>query len=265
MQGKVAINIFTMMDVQTYQQEFTKLNPLLTSYVYRLIAHQQNTTAIVQQTHHQVFKNLASFNQEEVSFKVWVFAIATQCIKTQLKKTQTWQTEYQEIPANVEELRQWGKEHLVSDNFVLQEHIDYCFTHTSKKLLFEEQACVILREIYAFGMSEIKHIVGLSEGQVRYGLTNAKARLRSIFDSRCSLINQHGVCNQCAQLNEVFCPQEAFDEVAQKIPLIKQKNQLTSDQLLGLRLQLVQSINPLRTKGFAWHNYMLENEPSPVK
>ena len=124
---------------------------------------------------------------------------------------------------------------------------------------------LILKEVYEFKVAEIEIIAGLSQGQVKYGLTNARARLRNIFDNRCSLINKTGACHQCSELNGMFNLQQVFAEEAVKLKMIKEKDKTNHEQLLQLRLQLVKNIDPVNAQGFNLHNYMLENVPNHVK
>ncbi|WP_299466031.1 RNA polymerase sigma factor [uncultured Microscilla sp.] len=260
-----------MMDVQTYQDQFVEFRPSLSSYIYRLVAHHQNTEDIVQEAYIKAFQHLAKFRGES-SFKTWVFAIATNLAKDFLKKEQRWQEDYQdrcrEATYASQEIQQTMAD--IAQNstygqFVLREHIDYCFTCISKTLMLEEQVCVILKEVYAFKVREIEVIMELSEGQVKYGLANARARLRHIFDNRCSLINKNGACHQCSELNGMFNPKQVFAVEANKVEMVKAQDKANHEQLLNLRLQLIQSIDPINAQGFDLHNYMLENMPHHVK
>lgn len=259
------------MDIQTYQNQFVEFQPSLTSYIYRLVAHHQNTEDIAQETYIKAFKNIGSFRGES-SFKTWVFAIATNLSKDFLKKQARWKEDYQdqcrtatyastEIQATMANIAQNSPQ----GKFELQEHIDYCFTCMAKTLMLEEQICLILKEVYEFKVSEIQTIAGLSKGQVKYGLTNARARLRQIFDNRCSLINKTGACHQCSELNGMLNPQQAFAAEAARLKMIKEKGKNNYEQLLELRLHLVKNIDPINAQGFDLHNYMLENVPNHIK
>ena len=42
------------MDIQTYQNQFIGFRPSLTSYIYRLVAHHQNTEDITQEAYVKV-------------------------------------------------------------------------------------------------------------------------------------------------------------------------------------------------------------------
>ena len=245
---------FTMMDVQTYQDQFVELTPSLTSYVYRLLANHQHTQYILQETQNQSFSTLAN-REENTSFEVWVFAIATSLVKNQPHEQGTAQGHWLDF----EKMYKTIEKNPAQGDFVLSEYIDYCFTAVGQTLPLEEQACLLLREVYDFSVPEIEAIVELSGGQVKYALSNAQARLLNLFDNRCSLINPQGTCKQCAELNAMAYPKQDFIVLAETIPMIRQKKQATPAQLLHLRLELVKGVDPTKAQGFTWYNSVLEN------
>lgn len=246
------------MDVQTYQSQFVELTPSLTSYVYRLLANYQHTQHILQETQNQSFSTLAN-REENTSFEVWVFATATGLVKNQLKATPREQGTAQGHWLDFEKMYKTIEKNPAQGDFVLSEYIDYCFTAVSQTLPLEEQACLLLKEVYDFSIPEIEVIVELSGGQVKYALTNAQARLLNIFDKRCSLINSQGTCNQCAELNAMAYPKQGFTSVTETIAMVGQKDEATPAQLLRLRLGLVKDIVPTNAQGFVWYNSVLEN------
>lgn len=252
-------SMFTMMDVQTYQNKFAQLRPSLTSYVYRLLTNHQHTENILQETHQQATNTLANF-QADTSFEAWVFAIATGLVKKQLKAVPRGQNSSPDLFLDFEEMYKTIDKNPAQGDFVLSEYIDYCFTAVSNTLLLEEQVCLLLKEVYNFSVSEIGFIAELSIGQVKYGLANAQARLLDIFNKRCSLISPQGSCNQCAELNAMAYPKQDFIALTETIPMIRQKNEVTPAQLLHLRLELVKGVHPTKAQGFAWYNSVLENK-----
>ena len=252
---------------QELEAEFIAFQPELKSFVYRLLAHKQNMEDVVQETYIKTFNSLDSFRGES-SFKTWVFAIGLNVARNLLKKQQRWHEDYQDNCRTATYASKQIQQEMFAitqtspqGKYVLKEHVDYCFTCMGKTLLLEEQCCVILKEMYAFKVAEIQEIVGLTEGKVKYHLSNGRKQLQSIFDNRCSLIGKQGMCHQCTELNGMFNPKQNAQEEVMKLKMAKAAGKENFEQLFNLRLQLVQSIDPITSEGFDFHNYMLESLP----
>lgn len=260
-----------MTDLSKFQAEFTGFQNELRSFIYRLVANKQDMEDLAQDTYVKAFKHIDSF-QGKSSFKTWVFAIASNLSKDFLKGQKRWKEDYQDqcrtaTYASKEIQQDMGNIAMNSAHgkFVLKEHVDYCFTCMAKTLLLEEQVCVILKEIYGFKVQEIMEITALTEGKVKYALTNGRSRFIRIFEGRCALINKGGVCHQCSELNGMFNPQQDFEQEALKLKMVKEKDKANHDQLLDLRFQLVKNIDPVEAEGFELHNYMIEGVPKHAK
>ncbi|MBL6981808.1 MAG: hypothetical protein ISR58_11540 [Anaerolineales bacterium] len=107
--------------------------------------------------------------------------------------------------------------------FEIREHIDYCFTCTSKMLLIEEQISLILKNIYDFKVKEISSILNTTTGRVKHLLHNARKTMLSIFDDTCAFVNQEGVCNQCSELNGRFNPKQDRQAELMKIKMVRNR------------------------------------------
>lgn len=107
---------------------------------------------------------------------------------------------------------------------------------------------VMLCEIYSFTNAEAADVLGITLAVVKHRLHDARSAFDRIFEHRCALINKHGVCHQCSQLNGFFNPQQKEHEELAKLDLV----QATRDgrqHLLDLRLQLARGIDPLHSAG----------------
>ena len=140
-----------------------------------------------------------------------------------------------------------------AEAYEFKEHIDFCFTCLAKTLKLEQQLALILKEIYDFKISEIMEILQLSEGQVKYSLKQARQIMTDIFDRRCALVNQKGICHQCSEINGFVNPKHK----AQQLKLTKSVNRTSNAHLLTLRTTLVKGVNPLTDPGSKLHAYLL--------
>lgn len=259
------------MEIEGYKKEFTSFQNQLKSYVYRLVAHRQETEDIVQDTYIRAFDNIASFKGNS-SFKTWVFAIATNLTKDNLRARERWGEDWMDLvrDAHVANPALFAKKKEIIDNsptckFVLSEHLNYCFNCTSKTLLLKQQICLWLKEVYGFRISEIMLIVDLSEGKVKHAIADAREAMGRIFEKKCVLVNKKGTCSQCTGLNSMYNPQQDAHIEANKVKMVKEQRGKNYEQLLDLRLQLVKSIDPLEGEGIDLHNYLIENSPAWAK
>lgn len=260
------------MDVSKYQTEFLAFRAELTSFVFRLLTNRQNTEDIVQDTYIKAFDKLQTFKQQS-TFKTWVFTIATNLAKNKLKKQSRWAENTQDYGAqlHVKSPTHWDKFHTVfnatpDQQYEIKEHINYCFNCINKTLLLNQQICLLLKEVYAFKISEIIKITTLTEGKVKHALADARKNMIRIFDNRCSFVNKKGVCHQCTELTGILNPHQEAHIEANKIKLVKKgTSSSNSDYLLQLRLDLVQHIDPLNSPNSSVNSFMLENCENWVK
>ena len=251
-------------DINAFQTLFAEFQTQLKSYLYRLVTNRDDVDDLAHDTFIRAFSKIASFNQES-SLKTWVFKIATNLAYDHLRKRKRWGTDAQDRAADLaissEEIRQvfW----MVHDTspagaYEMKEHIDYCFTCISKTLPIENQVALILKNMYDFQVKEICLILEKTEGVIKHLLNDARNVMTDIFEHRCALINQEGVCHQCSHINEIFNPKEDQQEALMKLELVKASKKYNREQLFALRELLVKSIDPLHAAGTDFHEEMMK-------
>lgn len=257
-----------MSEIQQLQQAFITFQPELKSFIYRIVTHRQEAEDLTQETYIKAFKNISSFKGTS-SFKTWVFSIATNLAKDSLRAQQRWKEDWMDLVKDAHKadkaLMDRKFEIAASSphgKFVMQEHLDYCFSCVSKTLLLTNQICLLLKEVYEFKIAEIMLIVGLSEGKVKHAIADSRKDMTRIFKRKCALINKNGTCHQCTGLNKVFNPEQDTQMEANKLKIVKEKRGKNYEELLNLRLQMVKTINPLEGEGIDLHNYLIENSPA---
>ncbi|MEM7030139.1 MAG: RNA polymerase sigma factor, partial [Chloroflexota bacterium] len=183
-----------------FQNMFVQFQDQLKSYLFRITTNQLDAEDLAQETYIKAVNNLDGFHGKS-SLKTWVFTIATNLARDRLRTQRRWQEDAQDCcrettrssPQRVARMRDIVAQS-PADLYEFQEHVDFCFTCLAKTLKIEQQLVLILKEIYDFKISEIMTIVQLSEGQVKYTLSQARHIMTDIFDRRCALVNQQGVC-----------------------------------------------------------------------
>lgn len=251
------------MTAELFNQEFKGIMGQLKSYILRITSSISDAEDIVQETYLKASEKLHTFRGES-SLKTWLFTIASNIAKNNLKAQKRWTenvtdlckeealanpTYFQEVN-HILETSPHGK-------FEAKEHISFCLTCISKSLPLEQQLCIFLKEIYEFKVSEITIILNTTEAMVKYYLHAARSKMIQIFDGRCALINKEGVCHQCSQLNGIFNPKQNTQEELMKIEMVKEASKGDKEHLLNLRLEIVKAIDPFNSTGcdFQLHHF----------
>jgi RNA polymerase sigma-70 factor, ECF subfamily len=252
-------------------QDFEKARDQLKSFVLRITANVQDTEDILQDTYIKANEKLKTFRGES-SVKTWLFAIASNIAKDNLRARKRW-------PENVTDI---AKEAALNDkkffqeamtirststqgNFEIKEHIAFCFTCISKSLPLEQQICIYLKEVYGFKVNEIETILNTTEAMVKYYLHTGRTKMIQIFDGRCALINKQGVCHQCTELNGIFNPKQNAQEELMKIDLVKEAEKVGKEKLFDLRMQIIQGIDPFKSNSAELQLHHLEHNSKAME
>ncbi|MEI6409425.1 MAG: RNA polymerase sigma factor [Bacteroidota bacterium] len=245
--------------------EFQRIRPQLRSYILRITANAADTDDIVQDTWVKASLNIHSF-QGNSSLKTWLFAIASNLAKDNLRLKKRWTEDCTDI-CKQEALgnRAFFEEAMnirmndAQGNFEIKEHITFCFTCISKSLPLEQQVALLLKEVYEFKVKEIAEIMDVSEAMGKYYLHVGRSKMMDIFDRRCSLINKEGVCHQCTELNGIFNPKQNAQEELMKIEMARDAEKLDKESLFDLRMKIVQGIDPFESDAATLQLHHLEH------
>lgn len=244
---------------------FEQCQPQLRSYIFRMTASVQDTEDIVQDTYLKAVLNMEHFEGKS-SLKTWIFAIASNLAKDNLRARKRWTEDVTDICkaealANPDYFPEVMHIQATSPQgqFEIREHITFCLTCISKSLPLEQQICIFLKEIYDFKIAEITTILDTSEAMVKYYLHTARAKMTDVFDKRCALINKEGVCHQCSELNGIFNPKQNFEVEKNKIEMARLAENGDKEHLLELRLQVMREIDPFHSKGADLQIHHLEH------
>jgi RNA polymerase sigma-70 factor (ECF subfamily) len=242
------------MTVEILNQEFENHTGQLKSYLLRITANVADAEDIVQETYIKAVDKLNLFRGES-SLKTWLFAIASNLAKDNLRAQKRWTENVTDI-ARAEALAdpQFFKEAMqirtISPygQFEAKEHIAFCFTCISKSLPLEQQLCIFLKEVYEFKVIEITEILDTTEAMVKYYLHTGRSKMIDIFNGRCALINKEGVCHQCSELNGIYNPKQNTQLELMKIDLVKEAGKGGKEHLFDLRMQILREIDPFKSK-----------------
>ena len=250
---------------EDFEAQFLALRNQLHSFLLRVTANRQDADDLAQDTYLKAARRLDSFAGRS-SLKTWIFAIAYNLARDHQRSKNRWRDDIQDRcrTATQSSPEKVAKMRSIVDNspaeaYEFREHIDYCFTCLGKTLTIEQQVTLILKHIYRFKISEICRIVGSSEGKVKHILAEARRIMIGIFDRRCTLVSQKGVCHQCSEMSGFFNPkQDARKRMIQLQLHQEAQNGASKDRLFELRAALIENVDPLLAPGADLHAYLLE-------
>jgi RNA polymerase sigma-70 factor (ECF subfamily) len=253
------------MTVELLNQEFENNAGQLKSYLLRITASVADAEDLVQDTYIKAVEKINTFRGES-SLKTWVFAIASNLAKDNLRAQKRWVENVTDITkaaalSNPQFFQEAMHIRMTSPNgqYEAREHIAFCFGCISKSLPLEQQLCIFLKEVYEFKVSEIVSILNTTEAMVKYYLHTGRSKMIHIFDGRCALINKEGVCHQCSELNGLFNPKQNTQEELMKIDLVKEAEKGEKEHLFDLRMQILKEIDPFKSKASELQLHHLEH------
>lgn len=251
--------------VETFNREFERNSGQLKSYLLRMTASVKDAEDIVHDTYIKAVDKLHSFRGES-SLKTWLFTIASNLAKDNLRFQKRWTENVTDITkAAALQNKDFFAEamHIAATSpqgrFEVKEHIAFCFTCISKSLPLEQQLCIFLKEVYEFKVGEIATILVTNDAMVKYYLHTGRSKMISIFDGRCALINKEGVCHQCSELNGIFNPKQNTQQELTKIDLVKEAEKGDKEHLFDLRMQILKEIDPFESNAAALQQHHLEH------
>jgi RNA polymerase sigma-70 factor, ECF subfamily len=241
------------MQPETLTLEFEASKKQLKSFLLRMTASVPDVEDILQDTYIKASEKRDSFRGDS-SIKTWLFTIASNLAKDNLRAKKRW-------PENVSEI---CKEAAMSNQkffqeamhirhtsphgeFEIREHITLCFTCVSKSLPLEQQLCLFLKEVYDFKVSEVAIILETTEAMVKYYLHTGRSKMMNIFEGKCALINKEGACHQCTELNGIFNPKQKVQEELMKVEMARDAEKLDKEKLFELRMKIIQGIDPFES------------------
>jgi RNA polymerase sigma-70 factor, ECF subfamily len=253
------------MTTELFNQEFEGIIGPLKSYLVRITASVADAEDIVQDTYIKALEKLSTFKGES-SLKTWLFTIASNLARDNLRAQKRWTENVTDIAreaalAHEKFFKEAMNIRMTSPQgqFEAKEHIAFCLICISKSLPLEQQLCLFLKDVYEFKVSEVTTILNTSEAMVKYHLHTGRSKMISIFDGRCALINKEGVCHQCSELNGVFNPRQNTQEELMKIDLVKEAEKGGKEHLFDLRMQILREIDPYKSKASALQLHHLEH------
>ena len=253
------------MTIELFTEEFEGIRGQLKSYLLRITASIADAEDIVQDTYIKALEKLNTFRGES-SLKTWLFAIASNLAKDNLRAQKRWVENVTDITkqaalSNQQFFHEAMHIRMTSPQgqFEVKEHVAFCFTCISKSLPLEQQLCIFLKEVYGFKVTEIVTILNTNEAMVKYYLHTGRTKMTDIFEGRCALINKAGVCHQCSELNGIFNPKQDTQAEIMKIEMAREAEKGSKEHLFDLRMSILREIDPFKSAAAELQLHHLEH------
>ncbi len=253
------------MDKIELSRNFELVRGQLKSYILRMTASVQDTEDLVQDTWIKANEKLDTFKAES-TLKTWIFSIASNLTIDYLRKRKRWPENVTDIckeaflgnPAAFQSTMEIAQSSPHA-KFEVKEHIAFCFTCISKSLPIEQHLCLLLKEVYDFKIKEISIILRTTDQLVKYHLHTSRQKMVDLFEGRCALINQKGVCHQCSEMNGLFNPKQKIEEELVKIKMVRDAKKVDKQRLFDLRLEILKGIDPFTSNAHELQLHHLEH------
>jgi len=253
------------MTTEQLTKEFEQASGQLKSYILRITASVADAEDIVHDTYIKASEKRDTFKGQS-SIKTWLFAIASNLAKDNLRARKRWVENVTDITreaslSNPQFFQQAMHIRTTSPQgqFEIREHIAFCFTCIAKSLPLEQQISILLKEVYEFKVNEITQILDTTEAMIKYYLHTGRSKMIHIFEGRCALINKQGVCHQCSELNGIFNPKQKFQEEVVKIDMAREAENSDKEHLFDLRTKVIQGIDPFKSNAAELQLHHLEH------
>ncbi len=199
----------------------------LRAIVRRMVGHPEDTDDLVQDTLLRAWNARSTF-RGDAGFGTWLCAIGTRAAIDHLRTLKRWRPRAQVAYANAcverEELGMEVGAALWSPDFAYdaREHISFCFTCVGRSLPPQEQAALLLADVFDMKGREAAKLLGVSESVFRHSLASARRQMTSTYEDLCVLVSKSGVCYQCKGLRD-GAPEAARGAEPPMLPTLAQR------------------------------------------
>lgn len=148
---------------------------------YRMMGNPEDANDLAQEVFIRVYRNLERF-QGKSSFSTWLFTIATNICRDELRKRQR-RVPVQSIsePIHFEDgelEREIADESMAPETMSLHRELHDEIQAVIEQLPTEQKEAIILRELQGFSYEEIAEIAGVSLGTVKSRISRARMNMR---------------------------------------------------------------------------------------
>ena len=174
----------------------------LRSLAYRMLASREDADDAVQEALLRALSEIGGF-RAEASPRTWLFRIVLNICLDVLRRRACWRADAQ---LNGSRVGRNSSAHLAGlaaverdpeYRYEIAEHIAFCFSCVGRSLPPEQQAAVLLREVFELSTREAAAALDVTESVLRHHLSAGRRAMQETFEGMCALIGKTGMCYQC--------------------------------------------------------------------
>ena len=204
--------------------------PKLRALLRRMVGDPQDTADLLQDTLLRAYEKLGTF-RGDAKLSTWLYTIATRIALDHVGSHRVRADAKVRLKEYVhDEPALWSefRSYLVSEQFDAREHIAFCFGCVARSLQPEQQAALVLRDIFELDNDEAARVLDVTTSVLRHHLADARAQMTERYEGLCRLVSKTGVCYQCEGLREAF-PDAQRGPAVPEIPDLKRRLAVVRD------------------------------------
>jgi RNA polymerase sigma-70 factor (ECF subfamily) len=191
------------MQTSDFEAQLPAHLPALRALARRMVGDADDAQDVVQNALLRASRELSSF-REDAALKTWLFAITSRAALDHLRAAKRWSNQ-----ALIDACDARGAASVAekfgdpSASFDVQQHVAFCFTCVGRSLEPEQQAALVLREVFHLPHAEAAELLGVTESVLRHALSTGRKAMQEKYEGLCALVNKTGACYQCRALREL--------------------------------------------------------------
>ena len=180
---EILIKKFQNGEIQAYNELVFRYKDRLLNFIYRFLNDIDRSEDLVQDTFIKLYTHKNSY-QEIAKFSTWLYTIAANLARTELRKIKRRKT------FSVSELSNDDKEYIISSDEIDQseDHLSQNFEKKIQNALSELpddfKTIIILRDIQELSYDEISKIVDLPLGTVKSRINRGRLKLHKLLKKK---------------------------------------------------------------------------------
>jgi len=173
----------------------------LQKYIGHKILNQDDVADLCQEVIIKAYLKLKSFRQHS-KFRTWLFSIAKRLVIDYQRKEVKTKINHQKYIESIKKDKNKHLRNYIEYSYDIQQQINSCLSCIIKKLTIEEQAAVILSDIYEYSDKEACSIMKKNLAAYKHLLHNTRMKLDIIAHNACVLVRKTGKISElCLHVN----------------------------------------------------------------
>lgn len=165
-------------DPAPFEQLVHRYQERLFRYIYRIVGNEAEAEDIFQKTFLRAFRKRETFRRES-RFSTWIYTIATNCCRDEIRRRSTRRTESQEdLPLEIAERDSEAMRVPGPDRKAYSREVARHVHDAMDRLPESQRSMLVMSHFEGMDYKSIAEVLGCSVGTVKSGIHRAKQSLR---------------------------------------------------------------------------------------